>query len=746
VSKEKCDTGPIRRNSVLSVEGKRKEYTIEIVVGLGGSASCDDLPCDDKISVLSGDNSPAITFTPDEDYEVLRVLVNGRPDRDYDPLILHEVRKDHRVEVQFRPTRLTITPAGDMTHGTYTPTEPYSIPYNGCTERHDLSADDGYIGGFITWPTDEGRPEFMAEATLDYWFVQCGVTQNLTVEAVFHPPLYDITAIAYGNGNITPEGTWEVRRGSTQKFVLTADPDNSLIKLTDNGVDVTDKISIHAEGADDDEFADERSRERRTWYVLRNITENHKIEAFFTGSSDYVIITPYWNEEGGSIVPSSAQVVKRGSDVTFEIAANSCHTIGSIVVEDIDDPFSSKEDDSLSAERGPYPSPKTVTLRNVQNSKNLIVEFVPKVHTITVTQAEGGAIEYNGLLVDIVSVTCGGDATFTITPEPGNAVHNLIVDGVEIAGAPIYTFENVTENHTFSAIFVISPVPDFTADLCSLPHNSPVNFADPSYICRAPLNYPVKFVDLSKNRPNRWQWTINDGIVYRESNPEHYFTKTGTYDVMLTVWNAASPPEGVTKRIENFITITTDPIARFTIEPEDGVVLVGQPVKVINRSLNAEDRVTFAWDFGDGKGGFGDGNGTVTLKNPPPYTYNAPGVYRIGLKVEKPFVTADYYYQTVTVIQKPIADFMARPISKTPAPNFSQTPISGPAPLSVEFKDTSQGFPTTWVWDFGDQSGGSYDVNPTYVYSKPGVYSVTLFVKSDEGEEMKTIPNFITVT
>ncbi|MCL2460965.1 MAG: PKD domain-containing protein, partial [Euryarchaeota archaeon] len=147
--------------------------------------------------------------------------------------------------------------------------------------------------------------------------------------------------------------------------------------------------------------------------------------------------------------------------------------------------------------------------------------------------------------------------------------------------------------------------------------------------------------------------------------------------------------------------------------------------KVIDQSLNAgeKDNVSFAWDFGDGKGGFGDGQGTVTLKNPPPYTYDSPGVYRIGLKVEKPYIATatDYYYQTVTVIQKPIADFQTASTS----------------PLTVEFKDASRGFPTQWLWDFGN-GALSYDVNPTHVYSEPGVYTVTLFVKSDEGEDQKT--------
>ena len=37
-----------------------------------------------------------------------------------------------------------------------------------------------------------------------------------------------------------------------------------------------------------------------------------------------------------------------------------------------------------------------------------------------------------------------------------------------------------------------------------------------------------------------------------------------------------------------------------------------------------------------------------------------------------------------------------------PVADFSGTPLSGGAPLSVAFTDLSAGAPTAWAWDFGD--------------------------------------------
>lgn len=76
---------------------------------------------------------------------------------------------------------------------------------------------------------------------------------------------------------------------------------------------------------------------------------------------------------------------------------------------------------------------------------------------------------------------------------------------------------------------------------------------------------------------------------------------------------------------------------------------------------------------------------------------------------------------------------------------FSAAPLSGPAPLTVEFEDLSTGTPTSWTWDFGD--GGSSTVqNPQHVYTLPGVYSVSLtVVNASGGVERRTRIGYITV-
>ncbi len=59
------------------------------------------------------------------------------------------------------------------------------------------------------------------------------------------------------------------------------------------------------------------------------------------------------------------------------------------------------------------------------------------------------------------------------------------------------------------------------------------------------------------------------------------------------------------------------------------------------------------------------------------------------------------------------------------AADFFGTPLTGDAPLAVDFTDTSYGSPTGWAWDFDDDGQiDSTGQDPTHVYTLPGIYSV----------------------
>jgi len=79
-----------------------------------------------------------------------------------------------------------------------------------------------------------------------------------------------------------------------------------------------------------------------------------------------------------------------------------------------------------------------------------------------------------------------------------------------------------------------------------------------------------------------------------------------------------------------------------------------------------------------------------------------------------------------------------------PVADFSGSPTTGTAPLSVSFSDASTGSPTSWSWDFGD-GGTLTSSSPTHTYGTPGTYSVTLTVANATGGDTVTKTGYVTV-
>ena len=53
-----------------------------------------------------------------------------------------------------------------------------------------------------------------------------------------------------------------------------------------------------------------------------------------------------------------------------------------------------------------------------------------------------------------MTVDCGSNQAFTITPDPCYSINDVKVDGSFQGPITTYTFTNVTANHTISATFV----------------------------------------------------------------------------------------------------------------------------------------------------------------------------------------------------------------------------------------------------------------------------------------------------
>ncbi len=133
---------------------------------------------------------------------------------------------------------------------------------------------------------------------------------------------------------------------------------------------------------------------------------------------------------------------------------------------------------------------------------------------------------------------------------------------------------------------------------------------------------------------------------------------------------------------------------------------------------------SWSWNFG---------NGATSTAQHPTQTFNTPGTYTITLTVASAScndVETKTSYITVT---------------GAPTANFTATPTSGNAPLTVNFTNQSTGGATSWLWNFGNGATSTLQ-NPAQQYTAPGTYTVTLTATNACGSDDEVKTNYITVT
>lgn len=104
-------------------------------------------------------------------------------------------------------------------------------------------------------------------------------------------------------------------------------------------------------------------------------------------------------------------------------------------------------------------------------------EAPAKTYTILVTAGNGGGIHPSGT----VEVEEGENVTFTLYPDDGWDVSQLIIDGESQIPAGSYTFKNVTDDHTIYAVFVqLATQPPATQAPTPTPEPTPAPTPEPT--------------------------------------------------------------------------------------------------------------------------------------------------------------------------------------------------------------------------------------------------------------------------
>ena len=233
---------------------------------------------------------------------------------------------------------------------------------------------------------------------------------------------------------------------------------------------------------------------------------------------------------------------------------------------------------------------------------------------------------------------------------------------------------------------------------------------------KAPLT--VRFTDRSIGTPATWAWDFGDGTTSTEQNPVHVFSGVGTYDVRLTVTRG-----GIGDSSTQIINVGGVPVADFNGTPRSGNV-DGQ-IRFMDTSEN--NPTEWSWDFGDT---------AISDAQNPSHAYQLKGVYTVSLTAKNSNgLDTERKQSYINIGIAPMADFVPVIIP------YQKNSI----PLLVQFIDQSGNVPTAWEWDFGDgQTSG--EQNPKHSYVNEGVYTVSLKVRNNFGEDTKVRSNLIEVS
>jgi PKD repeat protein len=287
-----------------------------------------------------------------------------------------------------------------------------------------------------------------------------------------------------------------------------------------------------------------------------------------------------------------------------------------------------------------------------------------------------------------------------------NATHTYTIGGnftiIEIASNPSFT--NMTTRTQYVNISLFNQtITGFSANVTSglFPLNVGFNVTNP--------------VDNATG----WNWSFGDGTWTNGTtrNVSHIYSTGGIYTVIEIAYN---PSYSNSTTRSGYITVNNLTSVDFT-----GSNTSGYSPLVVNFTDSSSNATSWYWMY--------DGN-TSTARNPT-YIFTNVGSYTINHSASNAFHTS-WENKTNYIVVSPLAPL--------PIVDFNGTPVSGPAPLSVQFTDNTTGTVTSWNWSFGD---GTYSIaqNPSHIYTSDGSYTVTLAVLNGTQVNSSTRTNYIVV-
>ena len=278
---------------------------------------------------------------------------------------------------------------------------------------------------------------------------------------------------------------------------------------------------------------------------------------------------------GDGIMSDSGDIyMLENSDKTFTFSANTGYHIESVVIDSV----ALVGDDLTNAITNGY------TFTNITRNHTIAVTFVINTYTITVIQAENGTISEAQ-----ESYNYGTSAYFTITANEGYYIEYLLIDGEKYTSTLTeYTFTNISDNHTISALFDLTSF-SITANPTTNGTISPSGISnvlygeDLNYTFTPDTGYKIKDVKIDN---------VSIGAVdyYTFVNVDCSHTISVEYEIQTFNISISVDGQGKINTDKTLENITYGETRTFTVSVEDGwelfkVYVNGDSVDISNNTF-----------------------------------------------------------------------------------------------------------------------------------------------------------------
>ena len=394
----------------LNAEFSLIHYHIITSCTAGGSVSAS------SYEVLYGEDV-TFTVTTSEGYEIESIKLNGldvTSNFNNGSYTLKGVTADQELFATFKPVIYPVH-ISCGSHGTVT-ADSDSIAY-GQSISFTITPDEGYMIEEVLYNGND-----VTNKVKDGKYSVPNVQGEVYLSVTFKIAEFNISVVCGEGGNVTSSAQF-VNYGESVTFTITPDEGREIESVILNGVDITNQV---IDGQ----------------YTVYDIKDHIVLTVTF-GYGDIAMVISC--SEGCQIQVNDVMLgsgelstlIPYGSDVTIRLFPDQGYDIAFVTINGAD--VTSKFENNV------------FVIQNVTEQKNINVVATRTSYQIEVIESEGGTI-----IASSNTVIPGGSVTFTLLPDEGYEVVNVIMNGENITDKfenGTYTIETVRTDISIQATF-----------------------------------------------------------------------------------------------------------------------------------------------------------------------------------------------------------------------------------------------------------------------------------------------------